>query len=89
MSSQSEPVDYPEILRALGHFIQQQHMSDVHLIEFERGWIVTGLTYKTIAQGFMRVPIDFVISHDEVRKLVTEMRDQRKPGQQARRGWLG
>lgn len=87
MSAQPDPVDYPEILRALGFFIQEQHMSEVNITEFERGWIISGLTFKTIAQGFMRVPIDFVISHDEVRKLVQDMRDQRKPDQ-SRRGWL-
>jgi hypothetical protein len=87
MTARPEPVEYQEILRALGYFVQQQHMSEVTISEFERGWIVAGLTYKTTPQGFLRVPIDFVVSHDELRKLVQEMREQRR-ADQPRRGWF-
>jgi hypothetical protein len=83
----ARPLEYHEILRALGSFIQQQHMSDVTITEFDRGWIVAGLTYKTTAQGFLRVPIDFVVSHDEIAKLNQEMREQRR-ADHPKRGWL-
>jgi hypothetical protein len=83
-----ERVDYPELLRALGHFIQREHLSEVSILEFDRGWVIAGLTYKSTAQGFIRVPADFVISHDEVRKMLQELQDQRQHDQQ-KRGWLG
>jgi hypothetical protein len=87
MSGSSQPVEYQEILRALGYFVQQQHMSEVTLTEFDRGWIVAGLTYKSTTQGFLRIPIDFVVSHEELRNLVHEMRDQRR-ADQPKRGWF-
>jgi hypothetical protein len=87
MATQPEPVDYPEVFRALGTFVQQQHLAEVAITEFERGWIVAGLTFKSTAQGFLRVPIDFVISHDEIRALITQMREQRKVEPQRRR-WM-
>ncbi len=87
MAGQSERVDYPELLRALGYFIQREHLSDISLVEFDRGWIVTGLTFKSTAQGFIRVPADFVIAHDELRKLLRELNDQR-PSEPTKRGWL-
>lgn len=89
MPGQVERVDYPELLRALGHFIQREHLSEVSIVEFDRGWVITGLTFKSTAQGFIRVPADFVISHDEVRKLIQDLQDLRQRDQQTRRGWLG
>jgi len=87
MPVQHERIDYPELLRALGHFIQQQHLSEVNLLEFDRGWVISGLTYQSTAQGFIRIPADFVLSHDEVRKMVQDLTDQRQP-EQPKRGWL-
>jgi hypothetical protein len=88
MPAQQERVDYPELLRALGHFIQRSHLSEVSIIEFDRGWVIAGLTFKSTAQGFIRIPADFVLSHEDVRKLVQDLRDQRQPAQQPKRGWL-
>ncbi|KPV52073.1 hypothetical protein SE17_17620 [Kouleothrix aurantiaca] len=88
MTGQGQRVDYPELLRALGHFIQREHLSEISIVEFDRGWVLTGLTFKSTAQGFIRVPADFVISHDEVRKLIKELQDLRQAEQQ-KRGWLG
>lgn len=87
MTGQSQRIDYPELLRALGHFIQREHLSEISIVEFDRGWVVAGLTFKSTAQGFIRVPADFVISHDEVRKLIKELQDLRQGDQ--KRGWLG
>jgi hypothetical protein len=88
MPAPRERVDYPELLRALGYFIQREHLSEVSILEFDRGWVIAGLTYKSTAQGFIRIPADFVVSHEEIRKLVQELRDQRQPEQQPKRGWL-
>jgi hypothetical protein len=87
MPVQRERIDYPELLRALGNFIQQQHLSEVNLLEFDRGWVISGLTYQSTAQGFIRIPADFVLSHDEVRKMVQDLTDQRQR-EQPKRGWL-
>ena len=87
MPAPRERVDYPELLRTLGYFIQREHLSEVSILEFDRGWVITGLTYKSTAQGFIRIPADFVVSHEEIRKLVQELRDQRKHEQPAKRGW--
>jgi hypothetical protein len=84
----SDRSDYPELLRAIGQFIQQEALSEVSLLEFDRGWVVTGLTYKATAQGFIRVPVDFVLSHDDVREMIQTMTKRRQPTEPAKRGWL-
>ena len=87
MPAQRERIDYPELLRTLGHFIQSEHLSEVSILEFDRGWVISGLTYKSTAQGFIRIPADFVLSHEEVRKMNQELQDQRQR-EQTKRRWL-
>ena len=87
MPAQRERIDYPELLRTLGHFIQREHLSEVSVLEFDRGWVISGLTYKSTAQGFIRIPADFVLSHEEVRKMNQELQDQRQR-EQTKRRWL-
>jgi hypothetical protein len=84
----SDRSDYPEVMRAIGQFIQQESLSEVSLLEFDRGWVVTGLTYKATAQGFIRVPVDFVLSHDDVREMIQTMTKRRRPVEPTKRGWL-
>lgn len=88
MPAQRERIDYPELLRALGHFVQQEHLSEISIVEFDRGWIVAGLTFKTTAQGFIRIPIDFVLSHDDVRQMIRNLAGLRQQEQPQKRGWL-
>jgi hypothetical protein len=88
MATATERIDYPELLRALGYFIQQEHLSEVSIIEFDRGWIIAGLTFKTTAQGFIRIPADFVLSHEEVRAMVQQLNDQRRKEAPVKKGWL-
>jgi hypothetical protein len=84
-----ERIDYPEMLRLPGQFIQQQHLNEVAILEFDRGWIVSGVTYQNTAQGFIRVAADFVLSHEELRHIIQQMRDQRKPEPPHKGRWLG
>ncbi len=88
MPATHERLDYPELLRALGYFIQQEHLSEVSVVEFDRGWVIAGLTFKSTAQGFIRVPADFVLSHEEVRAMVQQLVDQRRKDEPVKRGWL-
>jgi hypothetical protein len=88
MPAQPNRIDYPELLRALGYFIQREHLTEISIVEFDRGWVITGLTFQSTAMGFIRVPADFVLSHDDVRKLIQSLQDQRQREQHPKRGWL-
>ena len=90
MAVQRARVDYPEIMRTLGCFIQREHLSEVTITEFDKGWIIAGLTFKSTSQGFIRIPIDFVISYDELQTLSQELTQQRAGARttQQKRGWL-
>ena len=83
-----ERLDYAELLRVIGHFIQQERLSDVSILEFDGGWIIHGLTYTSTSFGFLRISADHVLSHDDVRKLQDQLKGQRKAPEQQKRRWL-
>ncbi len=88
MPAPRERTDYPELMRALGQFIQQEHLTEVCVVEFDSGWIISGLSFRATLGGFARVPVDYTLSHADVRALLHDMVDQRAPGQPERRRWL-
>ena len=86
-NKQKERLDYSEVLRIIGHFIQQERLSDVSILEYDQGWIIHGLTYKSTAQGFIRITSDHLISHDDLRNLQEQLKVQRKEPQAKRNRW--
>ncbi len=88
LRQQRTRIDYPEIMRTLGHFIQREHLSEVSIVEFDQGWIISGLTFKSTAQGFIRVPTDFVLSHEDIRTMTEELMGQRRQEAPVKRRWL-
>jgi hypothetical protein len=83
----NERIEYPEILRAIGHFIVQEHLSDVTITEFDRGWVIVGLTFKSTSGGFIRVPADFVLAREEVIAMARKLREEPKVTPPQKRGW--
>jgi hypothetical protein len=89
MSTEKEQLDYGEMLRVLGLFIQQERLTDISILEYEGGWIVHGLTFETTGTSFMRANRDYVLSHDDLAKLHDQFKRQRKESQQATKSrWL-
>jgi hypothetical protein len=82
-----DQLDYSELLRVLGHFIQQERLTDISILEYDQGWIIHGLVYKSTSNGFVRVTSDFVVTHEDVRKLHEKQREQRKEAPQQKRRW--
>lgn len=88
MGTTPERIDYPEVLRTLGLFAYEQQMSEIGILEFDHGWILSGVTFRSTASGFMRVPVDFILSHDEIREMVRRQRENRRDEQKGKRRWF-
>lgn len=80
-----EPLDYAEILRVIGQFIQQERMSEVSILEYQQGWIVHGVTFRQTAEGFIRIVCDHVLTHDQIRQLRAKNTAR---SEDSRRRWL-
>lgn len=89
MSVEQQRLEYGEILRVLGLFVQQERLTDISILEFDGGWIVHGLTYEATGTGFLRTNKDYVLSYDDLFKLHEQFKRQRKDQQQATKSrWL-
>lgn len=68
----SLPVKYPELFAALGRYIAKLGISNVSVMEFENGIIITGsLLYET-GESFNRRIETKVLSHEDLKRLVKE-----------------
>jgi hypothetical protein len=88
MAVEQEKLNYGEILRVLGHFIQQERLTDISILEYADGWIIQGLTFEATSSGFTRSNKDFVLSHADLKRLHDQFKQHRKeiPVQKSR--WL-
>jgi hypothetical protein len=63
---------YPEVLAALGRFIAKNGMSDVCIMEFENGVIVTGSVLYETGEDMNRYIATHILSHSDLARLVKE-----------------
>ena len=66
------PLTYPNVLAALGRFIAKQQMTDVVLMEFENGIIVTGSIMYSTGETTSRYTKTHVFSAQDLQKLIKE-----------------
>ena len=65
-------VQYPELFAALGRYIAKLGISNVCVMEFENGVIITGsLLYET-GESFNRRVETKGLSHEDLKRLVKE-----------------
>lgn len=79
-----KPLNYLEAMHAIGHFIEQEHLSEVSVLEYKDGWIIHGITFHQTAHGFVRVLCDHVLSHNDVHRLQSQLENRG----QVKRRWL-
>ncbi len=66
----SGDLQYPVVMEALGRFIVKQQLTNVCVLEFENGVIVTGSLLYPAGEGFKRRNVTQVFSDDDLRRLV-------------------
>jgi len=66
------PLSYPNALAAVGRFITREKMSDVCILEFEHGVIVTGSVLYSTGETTSRYVKTLVLSAQDLQKLVKE-----------------
>jgi len=78
--------DYQDVLRALGRFIDLNHYMDIRIIETEEGLIFQGRTSPRSGRVRTGPQFDtFLITDDDLRRLLREAYDQRGKGEPFRR----
>ena len=70
MSPAKTPIPYPELLRAIGRFIVKRGISNVCVMEFEDGVIVTGTVLYETGETMGRRTETHVLSGEDLHRLV-------------------
>lgn len=65
-----QEVQYPEVLAAVGRFIAKQGLSNVCIMEFEKGVIITGSVLFEAGESYQRRMETHVLSEEELRRLI-------------------
>jgi hypothetical protein len=64
------PIPYPELLRAIGRFIVKRGITNVCVMEFEDGVIVTGTVLYETGETMGRRTETHVLSGEDLHRLV-------------------
>ena len=65
-------IQYPEMFAALGRYIAKRGISNVCVMEFEGGVIVTGSILYETGKTYNRRIETRILSHDDLKQLVKE-----------------
>jgi hypothetical protein len=65
-------IPYPEMFAGLGRYIAKLGITNVCVMEFENGIIVTGSVLYETGESFNRRIETKVLSHDDLRRLAKE-----------------
>ncbi len=63
---------YGDALRAIGRFVDKKQLTDVCILEFEQGVIVTGSVLYPAGESYNRNIETHVLSLDDIRRLMKE-----------------
>lgn len=61
---------YPQVFAALGNFIAKSGLTEVCVMEFEQGIIVTGMRLYETGESYNRSIVTHVLSFDDLKRLV-------------------
>lgn len=91
-------MDYEDVLRAIGHFIDEHNFKEVCIIELEEGILVRGLVYTANRTGYRTISEAYLFTNEDIDHILEEAYKRRgntakTPNSQAapqpRRGLFG
>jgi hypothetical protein len=63
-------IQYPDALAAIGRFIATQHLTNVCVMEFENGVIVTGSILYETGESYNRRLETHILSEEDLRRMI-------------------
>lgn len=70
MKPPSRNFSYPELLHAIGKFIAKRGITNICVMEFENGIIVTGVTLYNTGETTGRRTETHILSFEDVQRLI-------------------
>ncbi len=63
---------YADAFKAIGRFVERKQLTDVCVMEFEQGLIVTGSVLYPAGESYNRNIETHILSQDDLRRLMKE-----------------
>ena len=70
-------VDYEDVLRAIGHFIDEHNFKEVCILELEEGILVRGLVYTANRTGYRTISEAYLFTNEDIDRILEEAYQRR------------
>jgi len=74
-------VDYEEVLRSIGRFIDENNIKEICIVELKEGILVRGLAYTADRSGYQTISESYLFTNEDIEKAVEEGYSHRNEGQ--------
>jgi hypothetical protein len=78
-------IDYEEVLREIGYFIDRNNIKEICLIELKEGLLLRGIAYTADSGGYHTLSESYLFTNEDLERIVEEGFKRRggHPDQQA------
>lgn len=70
-------IEYEDVMRALGYFIDQNSIREVCLIELREGMLLRGVRHAVNRSGYQTISESFLFTNEDLERLVQEAYERR------------
>jgi hypothetical protein len=74
-------IDYEDVMRALGYFIDQNNLSEICLIELREGFLLRGISRTVKPGGYQSISESFLFTNEDIERIVNESYERHKPAE--------
>ncbi len=76
-------IEYEDVLRALGYFIDQNNLSEICMVELREGILIRGISKVANRSGYQAISESFLFTNEDLERIVNEAYARRKPPEQS------
>jgi hypothetical protein len=71
-------IDYEDVMRALGYFIDQNNLSEICLVELREGFLLRGISRTVKGSGYQSISESYLFTNEDIERIVNESYERRK-----------
>jgi hypothetical protein len=71
-------IPYEEVMQSIGHFIDQQNLREITLVELNEGILVRGTSYTADRAGYQSALQSFIFTQEDLERIVNENYERKK-----------
>jgi hypothetical protein len=77
-------IDYEDVMRALGHFIDEKNLREICLIELKEGMLLRGIRYTAEHGVYEMLSESFLFTNEDLERIVNENDERQRAAELAR-----